>query len=222
MDCGLAGTVLRFVPPLAALSGVRRSVFDGDEQARTRPIAPLLDGTTQPRCRIDGDGLPFTVTGTGAVAGGTWPSTRRVLAVRIRPAALRGGIHRGPDRGAPGHGRCGVPSAPHIEMTVAMLRQAGVDVDDSVANRWRVRPGTGGVPALGSSNLTCPTRCRSWPPRSSPAARYGSPNWPAVSVQPARAILDVLTSWTPRSTTGCHPPGGQRGGEYQGFDVGPA
>jgi 3-phosphoshikimate 1-carboxyvinyltransferase len=42
VDCGLAGTVLRFVPPLAAL-GSAPVMFVGDEQARARPIAPLLD-----------------------------------------------------------------------------------------------------------------------------------------------------------------------------------
>lgn len=42
VDCGLAGTVLRFLPPVAALRHAP-TVFDGDEQARARPIAPLLD-----------------------------------------------------------------------------------------------------------------------------------------------------------------------------------
>ena len=69
MDCGLAGTVLRFVPPVAALS---RSVveFDGDEQARARPIAPLLDALRTLGVGVDGDAMPFSVTGTGSVRGG--------------------------------------------------------------------------------------------------------------------------------------------------------
>src|SRR5690606_29956974 len=70
VDCGLAGTVLRFVPPVAALS-TEAVVFDGDEQARARPIAPLLDALRALGVYIDGDGLPFTVRGQGAVAGGT-------------------------------------------------------------------------------------------------------------------------------------------------------
>ena len=70
VDCGLAGTVLRFVPPVAALS-TEAVVFDGDEQARARPIAPLLDALRGLGVQIDGDGLPFTVRGQGAVAGGT-------------------------------------------------------------------------------------------------------------------------------------------------------
>ena len=69
IDCGLAGTVLRFVPPLAAL-GLVGVTFDGDEQARVRPIAPLLDALRGVGVDIDGDGLPFRVRGAGSVAGG--------------------------------------------------------------------------------------------------------------------------------------------------------
>ncbi|MUM33354.1 3-phosphoshikimate 1-carboxyvinyltransferase, partial [Mycobacterium sp. CBMA361] len=69
IDCGLAGTVLRFVPPLAAL-GAEAVVFDGDEQAKTRPISPLLDAMRGLGVAIDGAGMPFTVSGTGSVAGG--------------------------------------------------------------------------------------------------------------------------------------------------------
>src|ERR1700758_3110390 len=63
IDCGLAGTVLRFVPPLAAVGVApgRLVTFDGDEQARVRPIKPLLEAAR---------GLPFRVHGTGSVAGG--------------------------------------------------------------------------------------------------------------------------------------------------------
>ena len=70
VDCGLAGTVLRFVPPLAALAESAVE-FDGDEQARARPIAPLLDALRGLGVRIEGNGLPFRVHGSGSVAGGT-------------------------------------------------------------------------------------------------------------------------------------------------------
>ena len=70
IDCGLAGTVLRFVPPVAALS-TETVTFDGDEQARARPIAPLLDALRGLGVGVDGDALPFTVRGSGSVAGGT-------------------------------------------------------------------------------------------------------------------------------------------------------
>ena len=74
VDCGLAGTVLRFVPPLAALAGPGGGCtveFDGDEQARARPIAPLLDALRTLGVDIAGDAMPFRVRGTGTVKGGT-------------------------------------------------------------------------------------------------------------------------------------------------------
>jgi 3-phosphoshikimate 1-carboxyvinyltransferase len=138
VDCGLAGTVLRFVPPLAAL-GEATVEFDGDEQARTRPIAPLLSALRSLGVDIVGNALPFRVAGTGSVKGGTVAidasaSSQFVSGLLLSGAAFTDGLtveHVGDP----------VPSAPHIEMTVAMLRQAGIDVDDSTANRWQVAPG---------------------------------------------------------------------------------
>ena len=138
VDCGLAGTVLRFVPAVAAL-GAETVVFDGDEQARARPIAPLLDALRGLGVDIDGDGLPFSVRGAGSVAGGTVEidasaSSQFVSGLLLSGAAFTDGltiVHTGES----------VPSAPHVAMTVSMLRDAGVDVDDTQANRWRVSPG---------------------------------------------------------------------------------
>ncbi len=138
VECGLAGTVLRFVPPLAAL-GEATVEFDGDKQARARPIAPLLSALRSLGVDIDRDAMPFRVAGTGSVKGGTVAidasaSSQFVSGLLLAGAAFADGVtveHVGPP----------VPSAPHIEMTVAMLRQAGVDVDDTATDRWRVAPG---------------------------------------------------------------------------------
>ena len=135
IDCGLAGTVLRFVPPLAAL-GPSAVTFDGDEQARGRPIAPLLDGLRELGVDIDGDGLPFTVRGHGSVRGATVAidasaSSQFVSGLLLCGAAFSDGltvVHTGTT----------VPSAPHIAMTAAMLDEVGVSVDDTTSNRWRV------------------------------------------------------------------------------------
>ena len=88
---------------------------------------------------IDGDGLPFSVRGAGSVAGGTVEidasaSSQFVSGLLLSGAAFTDGltiVHTGES----------VPSAPHVAMTVSMLRDAGVDVDDTQANRWRVAPG---------------------------------------------------------------------------------
>ncbi len=72
IDCGLAGTVMRFVPPLAALAD-GPVTFDGDEGARLRPMATTIDSLRKLGVEVDDDGrgtLPFTVHGTGRVVGG--------------------------------------------------------------------------------------------------------------------------------------------------------
>lgn len=189
IDCGLAGTVLRFVPPVAAL-GSAVVTFDGDEQARSRPIAPLLDGMRGLGIRLDGDTMPFRVHGEGSVAGGTVhidasASSQFVSGLLLSGATFTDGltvVHTGR----------AVPSAPHVAMTVSMLRDAGVTVDDGEANRWRVRPGavaarhwaiepdlSNAVPFLAAAIVTSGT------------VRIAG--WPRVSVQPADTIIDLLT-----------------------------
>ena len=165
--------------------------FDGDEQARVRPIAPLLNALRGLGVDIDGDGLPFQVRGAGSVAGGTVEidasaSSQFVSGLLLAGASFTDGLtvqHLGP----------ALPSAPHIAMTVAMLRQAGVDVDDATPDRWQVRPG-----------LVAP---RHWPiePDLSNAVPFIAAavvsagtvritGWPEDSIQPADAILSILAA----------------------------
>jgi 3-phosphoshikimate 1-carboxyvinyltransferase len=188
IDTGLAGTVLRFVPPLAALAASAVE-FDGDEQARARPIEPLLDALRGLGVRIDGTGLPFRVIGTGSVIGGTVSidasaSSQFVSGLLLSGASFSQGLtvqHTGSE----------VPSAPHIAMTVEMLRQAAVEVDDSVPNRWQVRAGvvaarhwdvepdlTNAVAFLAAAVVTGGT--------------VRITGWPSTSVQAADIILSVL------------------------------
>ena len=60
IDCGLAGTVMRFLPPAAALA-TGRVVFDGDPHARERPQTTILDALRGLGVAVDGDRLPFTI-----------------------------------------------------------------------------------------------------------------------------------------------------------------
>jgi 3-phosphoshikimate 1-carboxyvinyltransferase len=192
IDCGLAGTVLRFVPPLAALSTATVR-FDGDEQARARPITPLLDGLRGLGVDVDASpetgGLPFAVRGRGAVAGGpvridASASSQFVSGLLLCGAAFERGLevlHTGES----------VPSAPHIAMTVAMLRQAGVEVDDSVPNRWAVLPG----PVAARHWEVEPDLSNALPFLAAAIVTGGSvriTGWPQVSVQPADHILAIL------------------------------
>ncbi|MCO4263679.1 3-phosphoshikimate 1-carboxyvinyltransferase [Pseudarthrobacter sp. MDT3-26] len=144
IDCGLAGTVMRFVPPLAALrNGV--SVFDGDPHARKRPMRTIIEALKALGVALTADdggtpsSLPFTVEGTGEVRGGhlvidASASSQFVSALLLVGARFTDGLHL-EHVGKP------VPSLDHINMTVAVLRGVGVSIDDSVPNHWVVAPG---------------------------------------------------------------------------------
>lgn len=221
VDCGLAGTVLRFVPAIAAL-GTAAVTFDGDEQARSRPIAPLLDAMRSLGVDIDGDALPFVVRGSGSVAGGrvdidASASSQFVSGLLLSGATFADGltvVHTGET----------VPSAPHIEMTVTMLRQAGVTVDDAHPNRWRVEPGavaarhwsiepdlSNAVPFLAAAIVT--------------GGRVRIAGWPADSVQPSTTIVELLTTIGAQVRhSDSHlevvgPDNSTGGSGYSGFDV---
>lgn len=144
IDCGLAGTVMRFVPPLAALRK-GTTVFDGDPHARNRPMGTIIEALTALGVPVAAEGgrtpsaLPFTVNGTGEVRGGhlvidASASSQFVSALLLVGARFTDGLHL-EHVGKP------VPSLDHITMTVEVLRSVGVNVDDSVPNHWRVSPG---------------------------------------------------------------------------------
>lgn len=142
VDCGLAGTVMRFVPPVAALA--RGAVaFDGDPHARTRPMGEVLEALRGLGVLIEDEGrgtLPFTVLGSGRVPGGTVTIDASASSQFISALLLVGARY---DHGVDvRHIGKPVPSLPHIEMTVQQLRLHSVEVDDTDANRWRVLPGT--------------------------------------------------------------------------------
>lgn len=137
IDCGLAGTVMRFLPPVAALASAAVR-FTGDAQAGARPLTPMLAALRSLGADVEGDTLPFTVHGTGALRGGSVQidasaSSQFVSGLLLSGAAMQRGL-RLRHVGAP------LPSAPHIEMTVAMLAEAGVTVLGE-GEQWEVEPG---------------------------------------------------------------------------------
>ena len=124
IDVGLAGTVMRFLPAVAALTPyvVR---FSGDDAARRRPMAPLLAALRELGVQVTGNGLPFVVHGTGGVPGGfvqldASASSQFVSGLMLAAPRFANGLRLQ----AVGE----VPSAPHLAMTVAELRAAGVYV----------------------------------------------------------------------------------------------
>ncbi len=193
VDCGLAGTVMRFVPPVAALA-TGAVAFDGDPHMRTRPVGEVLTALRGLGVAVDDAGrgaLPFTVRGTGAARGGrvvldASGSSQFVSALLLAGACYDEGVevvHTGKP----------VPSLPHIEMTVAMLRQHGVTVDDADANRWRVLPG----PIRAVDHHIEPDLSNAAPFLALAAVSGGRVtvrDWPRTTTQAGDALREILAA----------------------------
>ncbi len=188
VDCGLAGTVMRFLPPVAGLASGPVG-FDGDAHMRKRPVGPVLEALRTLGVEIQGDGLPFTVHGRGAVRGGTVvvdasASSQFVSALLIAAARFDEGVDVRHD-GKP------VPSLPHIEMTVAMLREHGVEVDDADAHRWTVAPG----PVTAVDRSIEPDLSNAAPFLALAAVTGGEVtvrDWPRSTTQAGDALREIL------------------------------
>ncbi|MCG8916121.1 3-phosphoshikimate 1-carboxyvinyltransferase [Actinokineospora sp. PR83] len=188
VDCGLAGTVMRFVPPVAALAEGRVD-FDGDPRARERPMGTVLDALRALGADVDGDGLPFAIRGRGHLPGGAVTidasaSSQFVSGLLLSGAAYDDGLTVHHD-GEP------VPSLPHIDMTVEMLRAAGVSVDDSEPNTWRVEPG----PIAPVDWVVEPDLSNATPFLAAAAVTGGEvtvTGWPARTTQPGDEIRQIL------------------------------
>ncbi len=191
VDVGLAGTVMRFLPALAAQSG-GAVTFDGDPHARKRPLGTLIGALNALGARIEsapGGGLPLVVHGAGALPGGevtidASASSQFVSGLLLAAPSFTNGVvvrHQGPP----------VPSAPHLRMTVEMLRAAGAAVDDATPNVWSVAPGrlagraweiepdlSGALPFFAAALVT--------------GGRVTLLGWPRGSAQPVDALRELL------------------------------
>jgi 3-phosphoshikimate 1-carboxyvinyltransferase len=198
VDVGNAGTVLRFVPPVAPLAD-GDVAFAGDPRASQRPVGPLIGALRALGAGIDDGGrgaVPFTVHGTGQLGGGpvtldASASSQLVSGLLLAGSRYDKGVevrHQGPP----------VPSAPHIAMTVGMLRDAGaeVEVQGSRAARpdsWRVYPG----PLRPGTVRVEPDLSNSAPFLAAALVTGGTvtiADWPARTVQPGDRIAELLCS----------------------------
>jgi len=186
IDCGLAGTVMRFVPPIAALAGGASS-FVGDPHASERPMGPLLEGLRQLGVVVESAALPFTLTppdllgdeaAIDASASSQFVSGLLLIGSRL-PRGLR--LSHTGER---------LPSLPHIQMTVEMLRTRGVVVDQPDERAWVVAPGP-----IAALDVTIEPDLTNASVFLAAAAATGGrvtvPGWPARSIQPGALFLDV-------------------------------
>ena len=209
VDCGLAGTVMRFLPPLAALAdGPVR--FDGDPHARTRPLQTLVTALRTLGVTVEGDSLPLTVTPTytspvpetppgGNVHIDASSSSQFVSGLLLSAARFTNGItvtHTGPP----------IPSQPHIAMTIAMLHDAGVDVTMPTPHTWQVQPG----PIQPHEWIIEPDLSNATPFMAAAAVTGGRiviRHWPTITTQPGdrfRTILEHMGAHCTRTSTPHH------------------
>ncbi|HEY4224379.1 MAG TPA: 3-phosphoshikimate 1-carboxyvinyltransferase [Pseudolysinimonas sp.] len=138
IDTGLAGTVMRFLPPVAAFA-LGPVAIDGDASARRRPMRTTIQALRDLGIEVDDDGsgsMPFTIHGTGGVEGGELAidasaSSQFVSGLLLAAPRFRRGLtlrHTG-ER---------LPSLPHIEMTIATLAARGVAVANPEPGVWVV------------------------------------------------------------------------------------
>jgi 3-phosphoshikimate 1-carboxyvinyltransferase len=192
VDCGLAGTVMRFVPPVAALAH-GPVVFDGDPHARTRPMHEVVRGLRGLGVHVEDEGrgtLPLTVHGAGRVPGGRATIDASASSQFISALLLAGARY---DEGVDvRHHGTAVPSLPHVEMTVAALRAHGVEVDDSDVDRWRVLPGD-----VHAVDVQVEPDLSSAAPFLAAALVTGGSvtvlDWPDVTTQAGDALREIVT-----------------------------
>lgn len=211
IECGLAGTVMRFVPALAALLP-GEFAFDGDPHARQRPMGPVLEGLRQLGVQVDCEqgenALPFVLRSPGlASAEGVSEapvvridastSSQFVSALLLMAPRLPQGmvlVHEGSS----------VPSIPHIQMTVEALRQMGIQVQEHYPNqgneaesgeyRWTVHPGS--FPGF---EMTIEPDLSNAGPFLAAAVVTGEsvtiPHWPAPAADSSAGTTQVGDMW---------------------------
>jgi 3-phosphoshikimate 1-carboxyvinyltransferase len=218
VNVGLAGTVMRFLPPVAALAD-GAVTFDGDPRARERPLRPLVEALRSAGAEVrasDAGGLPLTVYGNGVLTGGevtldASASSQLVSGLLLAaPRFTRGVVVR--------HVGAKVPSRPHLQMTAEMLRAAGAGVDDSVPDVWAVEPGrlagrawqvepdlSGAAPFLAAALVT--------------GGEVTVPGWPRSTSQPGEQLRRLLEGFGATCTLTPQGLTVRGGGAIHGIDA---
>jgi 3-phosphoshikimate 1-carboxyvinyltransferase len=193
IDVGNAGTVMRFLPPLAALA-TGDVAFDGDPRSYERPLGPVIKALEELGISIEHDGrysLPLKLHGTGKIPGGALTidasaSSQFLSALLLVAPSFGNGIvatHKGGQ----------LPSMPHIEMTVDMLRSFGAQVEvDNAAQSWSVKSGK-----LHGQELVIEPDLSNAAPFLSLAMVCGGSvtiaDWPKTTTQPGDQLRSIFT-----------------------------
>jgi 3-phosphoshikimate 1-carboxyvinyltransferase len=212
IDCGQAGTVMRFLSPVTGL--VEGEItLTADESALHRPMGALIKALRDLGVDVDDEGrwaLPFTVRGHGQIRGGEVTIdasatsqfvTGLLLAAPRFDIGLRL-IHDG-DR---------LPSMPHIDMTIEALAHRGVNVERPSASEWVVPAG----PIRGKDVHVEPDLSNAAPFLAAAmvaGGRVSVTGWPVHSTQPGALLPDILSimgARTQRRGGALHVTAGER------------
>lgn len=191
IDVGNAGTVMRFLPPVAAMAkGL--IYFDGDARSHERPLAPIIKAMESLGVSIEHGSryaLPMTINANGQLRGGTVEvnaslSSQFISALLLVAPATHDGI-------TVKNIGSSLPSLPHIEMTIAMLREKGVEVLVG-DNEWVVKP----TPMYGSDVVIEPDLSNAAPFMGAAMLSGGTVvirDWPRETTQPGDALREIFT-----------------------------
>ena len=190
IDVGNAGTVMRFLPPIASLAtGLVH--FDGDARSHERPLEPVIKALEQLGASIEHGNkyrLPLTINGSGEIKGGevevdASASSQFISALMLLGPATKNGLT------IRNIGKS-LPSLPHIEMTIQMLRQFGATVEVG-ENFWTVRSGD-----LQGQDLTIEPDLSNAAPFMAAAMICGGTveilDWPKSTSQPGDQLRDIF------------------------------
>jgi 3-phosphoshikimate 1-carboxyvinyltransferase len=192
IEVGNAGTVMRFLPPIAALAtGLIH--FDGDARSHERPIAPVIKALEQLGISIEHNGkykMPITINGAGKVKGGNVEidasaSSQFVSALMLLAPATQEGITI-KNIGA------SLPSLPHIEMTIQMLEKFGAKVEVT-SNSWSIKP----CELIGQDLVIEPDLSNAAPFMAAAMICGGTvsiKDWPTKTAQPGDQLRKIFTS----------------------------
>ena len=218
IDVGLAGTLMRFLPPVAALAH-GEITFDGDAHARKRPMATVIESLKDLGVEVWDRGtgrLPFVLTADGEITGGevfvdASKSSQFISGLLLSAARFNAGVtihHVGPP----------VPSMPHIDMTIAMLAEHGVTVRRDGDTIWHVDPQN----VVAIDRVIEPDLSNAAPFQAAALVTGGSvviPDWPSRTTQPGDRLRDIWQAMGARVTLGPDGLGVTGGDVIRGVDL---
>ena len=219
IDVGNAGTVMRFLPPLAALAQ-GEIAFDGDSRSYERPIGPVIKALEELGIEIDHQGrysLPLVIKGSGVILGGKLTidaskSSQFLSALLLVGPSMTSGI-------TVTHNGSSLPSMPHIDMTVQMLRDFGAEVEvDKAGQSWSVKAGS-----LQGQDLAIEPDLSNAAPFLSIAMVCGGSitiaDWPQKTTQPGDYLREIFTKMGARVELNASGLTLTGGGSIHGIDI---